>query len=433
MYLRAASSDIDLYHIPYTIDMISLYSYPLWTASLFIAITRASILHTSPSSNRLEYGAQLDLSDYQSLYVAADDSEPSWLKPSDHISLYMEWLVRNLTINPHSPLKSRALPDELPIGWSDIPGAIYDSSCDNGRKSIVDEAFKSGILLSTTARDAATAVYNGINGLSSATQRKQWIAANNFAYTQMFGADDNPSHAQIVAGVFQKILDRIQTPNAQGRNNQPLHIFCRESFFTKPTALRKTTVDECVGSPPTLAFTVRLDQAAADDIVKRYPKPDPAEFVINFCKPFFSLKQNENLEINARTALVSNDKAALAQLCSLNVMQNTAQIMVHEWTHLPWIQNTNSDGKKEWYGFAVTSQSALDKNKKVNWEFISMNAESYSWFAVYNHWNSLDVAQGISYTDPRVTYSNPTAGCTDIWPSVTSGTDQNRKYVRTRY
>ena len=30
----------------------------------------------------------------------------------------------------------------------------------------------------------------------------------------MFGADDNPSHAQIVAGVFQAILDKIQTPNA---------------------------------------------------------------------------------------------------------------------------------------------------------------------------------------------------------------------------
>ena len=77
--------------------------------------------------------------------------------------------------------------------------------------------------------------------------------------------------------------------------------------------------------PPTIAFTVSLDQATTDDIVQRYPKPDPAEFVINVCKPFFSLKRNENLENDARAALAVNDKAVLAETCSLNVMQNTGK------------------------------------------------------------------------------------------------------------
>ena len=49
-------------------------------------------------------------------------------------------------------------------------------------------------------------------------------------YTQMFGADWIPDHADTVRGVFQTILDKIQTQNAPGRNNQPLVLSCRTHF-----------------------------------------------------------------------------------------------------------------------------------------------------------------------------------------------------------
>ncbi|MCJ1474522.1 hypothetical protein MMC13_003180 [Lambiella insularis] len=369
--------------------MIALCCCFLWVASLFIATGEASAIHTLLPRFPVEYGAQLESSNYQPLYPSTDDLEPSWLGLEHHVSLDVEKLIRNLTLDSRS-LKTRASPEELPIEYGDIPGVSYDSTCDNGRRVVVNAAFKSGILLSTTARDAMMTIISGIKSKTSVTQRRKWVGLNNFAYTQMFGADDNPDHAQAVADVFQTILDKIQTQTADGRNNKRLHIMCRETFMTKPTVQGGKADDQCAStssSKAAFAFTVGLDQAIDPDIVAMYPRPDPAEF------------------IDAKAALASKDKSKLSQICNLNQMQNTAQIMIHEWTHLPWIKNTNSNTNiKEVYGFVATSKKATLSSGKPDFAFASLNAESYAWFAVYNHWNSLDVATGITYKDPRARF-----------------------------
>ncbi len=87
----------------------------------------------------------------------------------------------------------------------------------------------------------------------------------------------------------------------------------------------------------------------------------------------------------------------------------SGQTVVHEWSHLLWVQGANKDAppKNEVYGFQQCAE--LYKNNNDGDKQAMNNADTFAVFASYHSYNQESYAP----TDGRPGFS-----CKDVWPRL---------------
>ncbi|MCJ1422106.1 hypothetical protein MMC32_008476 [Xylographa parallela] len=230
---------------------------------------------------------------------------------------------------------------------------------------------------------------------------RTFIAQSNLAYGQLFGAD--PENIGLITQNWKSLHDNLEVQNAPNRGNQLLYL----SMSSVVTNIG-TGQDECAGG--TIAFVIPIKYVK--EMQGPGVQPPIGATIMNFCDPFFKLPRMEEL----LSKLVSDRAGNQAQICNIDNLDSSAQVMLHEMTHLPWTINTNLNGKPtDRRGFMTvisynTAQSGLQRMSTKS--FGSQNADSYAWQGVYHYFNNLDLCQGVTFTGGN---SNP-SGCTDVYP-----------------
>ncbi|CZR53615.1 uncharacterized protein PAC_03495 [Phialocephala subalpina] len=240
---------------------------------------------------------------------------------------------------------------------------------------------------------------------------RTFIAANNYAYGQLFGAD--PENIDFIIANFERIDTELENLQSTGGTNPGADGFIRAGnllYLTMgPTLHALNGANICDGG--TQAFAV-VATGTQEFSANQYVSADA--WIIHFCPAFFQLPRMERQLWDLQQGGVPKET-----ICNLNNLDSTARALLHEVTHLPWVLNTNyyqSDPEK--YGFYTATSYATDAggNQATHTKsFSSRNADSYAWMAVYNFWNSVKECQGIKYTGTN----QAAAGCnTDVWPST---------------
>ncbi|KAI9812207.1 MAG: hypothetical protein M1827_004873 [Pycnora praestabilis] len=203
-----------------------------------------------------------------------------------------------------------------------------------------------------------------------------FIAANHIPYTQMFGAD--PENLPLLTQNFKTLRDKVEVLGAANRENQLLYLTVSSTVTDIIDG-----VNQCDGGVQAFVMgAVRVKEYHTNPGV--YP-PDNA-WILNFCPPFFQLPRMED----QLDKLGAQGNPSQAQICNLDALDNAAKCILHEWTHLPWVLNTNAPGgPSDTYGYlkAASYQTAASigpssLQKMFTNTFGSKNADNYAWMAV---------------------------------------------------
>ncbi|KUJ11486.1 uncharacterized protein LY89DRAFT_758163 [Mollisia scopiformis] len=199
---------------------------------------------------------------------------------------------------------------------------------------------------------------------------RTFLAANNLAYGQLFAAD--PEYISTKTENLQG--DGGSNPGAQG--------FIRAGnllYLTMGPGLHNLAGDNICNNGAQ-AFTVA---ASGTQEFATNPLVSEDAWFIHFCPPFFQLPRMESQRYE-----LSNGNVPKETMYNLNMLNSTAQALLHKVTHLPWVLNTNffSDQNPEKYGFYVASTLSaafgLVNQAPATKSQSSRNADNYAWMAV---------------------------------------------------
>ncbi|KAI9673999.1 MAG: hypothetical protein M1817_002205 [Caeruleum heppii] len=237
---------------------------------------------------------------------------------------------------------------------------------------------------------------------------RMFIAANNLAYGQLFGAD--PENIGLIQTNFRKLLDSVEDQGADGHDNLPL-------LLTVSAQVTDKDSKENICDGGTQAFVIGFSQIQ-EYIDAGGVQPDERSWVLNLCPAFFEMKRMEQ-ELDK---LQKDKNGKRNEVCNLDNLDTTSRVMLHEMTHFAWTLNTNNNNRpSDQRGYrTVTSYGTDDANVGANQRmhtksFSSQNADNYAWMGVYQYFNSLAECQGVEYSGPYA--QDEGNGCTDVWPS----------------
>ncbi|KIN00028.1 hypothetical protein OIDMADRAFT_55916 [Oidiodendron maius Zn] len=389
---------------------------------LFLSVGSASIVPLaelstlSEPSLPTEYSQGLEISGLEFSHGANVSGKLSTRALNPHFQNKTFQLV-SLKDEDNPVFETTAPPSTI---WQGLPGSQWDDSS----KDQVVKAWNMAMKLATTSvasledllpgsnnYDAflhQTVVVDGVcKAMKSDPTRttnqyllcyRTFLAANNLAYGQLFGAD--PENIQLIYDNFVRIVEQTENLDGNGNGVPGADGFIRDNtpiYLTMgPTLIDTKGENICNGKGPSDAATQAAAVVADGTKVFADSTNDvPADaWLIHFCPAFFMLPRMED-----GLAMLENGSAQKQWFCNLNNLDSGARALLHEITHLPWVLNTNF-GVRERYGFEVATSSR--------------NADSYAWMSVYNFYNSLDFCQGVKYTGK---FESPQSCITDVWPN----------------
>jgi hypothetical protein len=106
---------------------------------------------------------------------------------------------------------------------------------------------------------------------------------------------------------------------------------------------------------------------------------------ITFCPVFFDDNQFPNLE-----DIIGHQNTEDLTLDKVNCRE---RILLHEYMHLPWVDNLHPD--LDHIGYANVARHTSFETK---WETIASLPDAFAWYAVYSYFNNVG------------------GGCRDAWP-----------------
>ncbi|KAG4438657.1 hypothetical protein IFR05_005838 [Cadophora sp. M221] len=325
---------------------------------------------------------------------------------------------------------------------SSVWQALPDSQWDDWHRDVVVRAWNNALKLAQDASNSLTDIMEGsekykafwenaegkckktvdgtrLTAAGEATKKlcyRHFIAQHNLAYGQYFGAD--PDNIGLIQNNFQKIVDLTGKLDAPYRDNLQLYL----TWGSTITDINKNS-NECVGEDGTLTQALVISAKLVKEL-QGTAVPMEAQ-VIHFCPPFFDVNKVGRMEIQ-ETSILAADDAKKREICRLDKLDSTARVLLHEFTHLHWVINTNESKLRPvkdtygWFkviGYSVDIQKHHIAQKPHTKKFSSQNADNYAWMAIYNHFNSLDACKGVKYTG--VNQADSTCN-TDVWPQDTN-------------
>ncbi|KAM0690648.1 hypothetical protein Q7P36_009416 [Cladosporium allicinum] len=265
----------------------------------------------------------------------------------------------------------------------------WDESCTNKdhRKKIVT-AFNAMQQLVTSASGKLQELRNNLPQQPSGiinNENRRYIARTDFAYTQMFRARDN--NIDDARQSFDRLTDNVKNlPGRAAADEGALRFICNADNHVKSGS-------DLGGSPlcgdandkstRAQAITHVPQDADGGNIEQKYSFTKSSS--ITFCPAFFDDTDFLNLE-----DIIGFYNTQILPLDKVNCRE---RILLHEYMHLPWVDDLKPPNDKIGY-----LKVAVNAKENREWAQIANQPDAFAWYALYSYFNNVE------------------GGCRDAWP-----------------
>ncbi|KAF2759135.1 hypothetical protein EJ05DRAFT_509995 [Pseudovirgaria hyperparasitica] len=262
-------------------------------------------------------------------------------------------------------------PKEADDRWFD-----WDETCtDADQRKIIFQTFEHTILMADYGASHLDNLKKGLpepvtdDASKPNDNNRKAIFQTDPAYAQMFNGHDN--RIKYVRDTFGLVSSEAQkAPGARnGQKQGALRFIC-----DKTGAIRSGdgTKGACDGG--TQAFTLGpYDPKYEPTIDIKWSFETSSS--ITFCPPFFDDSKFPNIA----------DRVGLPQdQQTLDKVDNRERILLHEYTHLPWVRNLNPGANLDFIGY----QNAAQVMAKSGWGQAKKTPDNYAWLTVYAYFNN---------------------------------------------
>ncbi|MCJ1421253.1 hypothetical protein MMC32_007615 [Xylographa parallela] len=291
-------------------------------------------------------------------------------------------IAQNLTDLPLSNHK-QIIPRTPPTGASSVGGQFVDgvrgieldASCSVDQIKVIADAWHNANLMATEAATVSNdASDNYKRSGKNDKDRNVWLLQKWPAFVKMLSFTKTKSQAANLARTatyFKTILDNVNDDNGPKRKtisppgSRKLRLVCNPGLQYLENSQELSV---CGGGTIAVTLKPKITWGAGAGTDYR----NVESHLMVFCGPFFKLESNTDLE--KKLADATSDS------CNIGKLRSTAEIIYHEWTHLPWTLNLGGGPKDK-----TNWESIRDLNQN-GYRYASKNPDNLAFCAVWTRW-----------------------------------------------